>query len=105
MISIAPTAFASSPASVEVDPTGQAAERRQTSREGLAARLGAASASAPVARQTSPTLPPGVLFIEEPSGIKIYVNNAQVQPSTSHTDDSSRATDEVDFDGTQVEND
>jgi hypothetical protein len=51
MISIAPAAFASSPASVEVDPTGQAAERRQTSR------------------------------------------------------DSSRGTHEVDFDGTQVEND
>jgi len=26
-----------------------------------------------------PTLPPGVLFIEEPSGIKIYVGSEQVQ--------------------------
>ena len=27
----------------------------------------------------TPTLPPGVLFIEEPSGIKIYVGSEQVQ--------------------------
>jgi hypothetical protein len=27
---------------------------------------------------TTPTLPPGVAFVEEPSGIKIYVGNEQV---------------------------
>jgi hypothetical protein len=29
----------------------------------------------------SPTLPAGVSFIEEPSGIKIYFNNEQIQSS------------------------
>jgi hypothetical protein len=29
----------------------------------------------------TPTLPPGVLFVEEPSGIKIYVGSKQVNPT------------------------
>lgn len=44
-----------------------------------------ATIASPLAR-VSPTLPAGVSFIEEPSGIKIYVNNEQVQSGTLRTE-------------------
>jgi hypothetical protein len=35
----------------------------------------------PASSTVTPPLPPGVLFVEEPSGIKIYVGGKQVNPT------------------------
>jgi|HubBroStandDraft_3_1064219.scaffolds.fasta_scaffold1057474_1 hypothetical protein len=104
MISIAPAAPISvAPTSLGADTKGHATERGPSVHGSLATRLGATAGSEPVTRPTFPTLPPGVLFIEEPSGIKIYVNNSQVQGTASAHEE--RTGHGVDFDATPVEND
>jgi hypothetical protein len=90
-------------------------DRRPSARGEQATRLGDAPRIAATARpsatataeskpaaltspllQASHTLPAGVSFVEEPSGIKIYVNNEQIRPSLLPSVDFDGATAEVD---------
>ncbi len=65
-----------------LDVTGDG--HAETAATATAAHTVTSKLSLPQAPAT-PTLPPGVSFVEEPSGIKIYVGSEQVAQNTSHT--------------------
>jgi hypothetical protein len=85
-MSIVPVASSISPPPIRGSPPVDRGEANHPDSTESATSTSAASAALvssklTPARSLTPTLPPGVLFVEEPSGIKIYVDSKLVNPT------------------------